>query len=323
MRKRGQKPFNAKALKQDGGQYVENEFGRIIEYVVFGARAQNQNVIVTLHGSGPEAMSEATLHEQACKALDVKGIAISLPGFGYTDFKPGRQIKDWPSEDLQPILEKEAVGDFMITGHSQGTPHAMAAALHFKKRCVGLGLNAPFLPANLTKELGLKGAPGMDSLFMTETLKRFYMAWYFGFFYLLLDLLCPWIPMVGLRQTCPAVVQDDAYLKIMRATFKRAKIRSAVGNAWESAKDVCYHWGFDLRLIETKNICVWHAADDNLNPPEQGEWLAKYFEEKGAHVNFKNDNQGFDHFTFSRGAHLKPEHSMLKALLDGLEKTSS
>ena len=216
MLKRGQKPFNAKALQQDGGHLLKNKFGRKIEYVVFGDQAQNTNVIITLHGSGPEAMSEATLHEQACNALNVKGIAISLPGFGYTDIKPGRQIQDWPREDLQPILDKEAVGDFMITGHSQGTPHAMAAALHFKKRCVGLGLNAPFLPANLTKELGLKGAPGMDSLFTTKTLKRFYMAWYFGIFYLMLDLFCPWIPMMGLRQTCPAVVKDVAYSKIMR-----------------------------------------------------------------------------------------------------------
>jgi pimeloyl-ACP methyl ester carboxylesterase len=210
----------------------------------------------------------------------------------------------------------------MITGHSQGNPHAMAAAYHFGQRCVGLGLNAPLLPADITKELGLKGALGMDSLFMTHTLKRFYMAWYFGVFYLMLDLLSPFIPMIGIRQTCPALAKDDAYLKIARATLKRANIRGTIGNTWESAKDVCFDWGFELRLIETKNICVWHAADDNLNPPEQGQWLATHFKGKGANVNFRNDNQGFGHFTFSRGEFLQPEHSMIKALLEGLHKAS-
>ena len=92
----------------------------------------------------------------------------------------------------------------------------------------------------------------------------------------------------GLRQTC-LMVKDVAYSKIMR-TLKRANIRSALGNAWESAKDVCYHWALICALSKPK-ISVWHAADDNLNPPEQGEWLAKYFEEKDA-ANFRTIIKG-------------------------------
>jgi pimeloyl-ACP methyl ester carboxylesterase len=51
----------------------------------------------------------------------VRGIAISLPGYGYTDMKPGRKVLDWANEDLLAVLDQEGVDEFMITGHSQGT----------------------------------------------------------------------------------------------------------------------------------------------------------------------------------------------------------
>lgn len=38
----------------------------------------------------------------------------------------------------------------MITVHYQGNPNAMVVAYHFGDRCIGLGLNAPLLPNNMT-----------------------------------------------------------------------------------------------------------------------------------------------------------------------------
>ena len=39
-----------------------------------------------------------------------------------------------------------------------------------------------------------------------------------------------------------------------------------------------------------------------------------------AYVNFKNDNIGFNHMTFSSSYYRKAENSMVKALLDGYKK---
>lgn len=117
-----------------------------------------------MHGSGPEAMSEIAFNEKCCIELVLKGIAISLPGYGYTDMKPGRQVADWPKEDLAAVLKKEEVDKFMIIGHSQGTVHAMAAAYYYPERCEGFGLNAPLLPSKVSKEVGVVSAIGSDSL---------------------------------------------------------------------------------------------------------------------------------------------------------------
>ena len=74
---------------------------------------------------------EKAINQSACKDLGVKGIAISLPGVGNTDMKIGRK-ELWASEDTT-VLDEENIDTFMITGHSQGTPHAMSALIILKK----------------------------------------------------------------------------------------------------------------------------------------------------------------------------------------------
>ena len=113
---------------------------------------------------------------------------------------------------------------------------------------------------------------------------------------------------------------DTVLVEMMRHTFGRSMIRGSAGNTWESALDVAYLWGFDPREIDTKNICVWHALDDTACPPEIGAWLAKYYKERGANVNYKNDNIGFNHMTFCSSHYRKAENSMIKVLLDGQYK---
>ena len=74
-----------------------------------------------------------------------------------------------------------------------------------------------------------------------------------------------------------------------------------------------------MREVETRNVCVWHAKDDTACPPEHGAFLAKMFQEKGARVDFRDPDVGFGHVTFNTGVYMKPETSIVKAMLDGLE----
>lgn len=315
LRRQGQLPFDAEALAADGGKYVVTPAGRTVEYFVYGSTDPQALVVVNMHGSGPEARSECELWSPACERLGVRGIAISLPGYGYTDMNPGRIVRNWPREDLEPVLDQEQVQQFMITGHSQGNPHAMAAALHFPQRCVGLGLNAPLLPSDVTTQVGLKGALGMGSLLRTEQLRKPFMAWYFAVYHWGVVTFAPWLPMKAL----PATRKDTALRDVFRRTLIRAMARGSYGAAWESTEDVCYEWDIDPRQIQTKNICIWHAADDRPCPPEIGRWLAEMFRAKdGVRVDYRADDEGFGHLTYCRGRFLEPETSMIKSLLDGL-----
>lgn len=320
VKNQGQSEIDEASVIRDGAKLATDKNGRKIEYFLYGNSNVNAPVIINMHGSGLDGTFEKAVHKSACEDLGVRGISISLPGVGNTDMKKGRKVIDWASEDLQAVLDAENVGTFMITGHSQGNPHAMAAAYHFGDRVTGLGLNAPLLPNDVTKEIGIAGALANESLKTTEQLDQPLNAYWFFGLYLYVDLFAPWAPTETLVSMGENVHTDTALVDMMRYTFGRSMIRGSAANTWESALDVAYLWGFDPREIETKNICVWHASDDTACPPEIGAWLAQYYKEKGAHVNFKNDNIGYNHMTFCSSHYRKAENSMVKALLDGQNK---
>ena len=85
---------------------------------------------------------------------------------------------------------------------------------------------------------------------------------------------------------------------------------------WETAFDVCFEWGFDLREIQTSKICIWHAQDDNACPSQHGAILRDLFQERGHQVDFQNPKIGFGHLTFNTEHYLKPENSIIKAMLE-------
>lgn len=311
--KKGQQSFDYQVLENDGGKYVITDDSRKVEYFVFGNTDPQSKVIICIHGSGPEALSEVKFNEKCCIELGLKGIAISLPGYGFSDMKPGRQVVDWPREDLEAVLKKEGVEKFMIMGHSQGTAHAMAAAYYFQERCEGFGLNAPLLPSKVSKEEDIISAIGSDSLPNTATIQKFYMLWYFSVMHLMLVKMSPWLTLKAIR-----IPSTSHTFKIMRNTIKRAVIRGSIGVTYETAYDVCYDWGFDPRKIKNSNICIWHASDDKLCPHEIGKWLRNYYQNKlGIKVHFRSDNLGYGHFTYKQGIFLEAEHSMIKVLLEG------
>jgi len=320
IKKQGQSDINEASIIRDNAKIAVDKNGRKIEYFLYGSDNLDAPVIINMHGSGLDGTFEKAVHKSACEAEGVRGISISLPGVGNTDMKKGRKVIDWPSEDLQAVLDAENVGAFMMTGHSQGNPHAMAAAYCFGDRVTGLGLNAPLLPNDVTAEIGIAGALGNENLKTTAQLDQPLNAYWFSGLYLYVDLFAPWAPTETLVSMGKYIYTDTMLVDMMRYTFGRSMIRGSAANTWESARDVCYDWGFDPREIETKNICVWHASDDTACPPEIGAWLAKYYTGKGAHVNFKNDNIGFNHMTFCSSHYRKAENSMLKALLVGQNK---
>lgn len=317
IRDKGQLPLDENKLKGSGAKIVRNNDGRAIEYRCYGSTSEDAPVVVNIHGSGLESGYEEALYKEACEALGLRGIAISLPGCGYSDIDIGRRVIDWPKHDLLPVLVQEKVEQFYITGHSQGTPHAMAAAYMYPQRCLGMGLNAPVLPTYLSRRHGIPEALGSGGLLKTSQLQSFWTGWYFATIKITLELLSPTIPVYGIIRVSPKFRMAHDQLSRLKASLKRTVVRNSVGNTWESTQDVCYEWGFDPLAIEVNNIAIWHAADDGLCPPEIGEWLAQQFLRKEQRtVDFKNTEVGLGHFTFCGGIYKEPEGSMLKVLVE-------
>lgn len=313
IRRAGMRPITSSEIEAAKSHSVTLPDGRLVGYRCYGSTDPDSPVVVNIHGSGLEAGFEETVHAQACVDFGVRGIAISLPGCGFTDDKPGRVVKDWPSEDLAGVLTAEGVDTFHVTGHSQGTPHAMAAAIAYPDRCIGLGLNAPLLPSALVDQLQLGDTIGTGLTPSSKALRSFWMGWYFGLMRLLLKSLPPSIISSSITRGLPKVKQDTDLLDRFTTSMRRSVVRGTAGGTWETAQDTCFDWGIDVQGLEHTNACVWHADDDTAIPSFQGRWLADHLD-----ANYRHQAEGYGHLTYTRGQYRTAEGSMVAQLLAGI-----
>jgi len=328
-KRQGQLPFDeaeqaSEAARRGGiGRHVTTADGRVVEYIVYGSQRGDARVMVQMHGAGSSAGLMCSWNAALFRELNLRGIAPSMPNSGYSDIHPARRIAQFPRDDLAPILRAEGVSEFLVDGHSLGTAHAMAIAWYFapdhaEHRCVGMGLNCPYLSSALCKEL--KFPCDADDLWIVRNNdpRAWHAAWNFALADLsnLLPFLSPplkfghliWPAFAKARPWAfPAVAEDQ----------KRTGARGYVGQGYEMT---CYAinsvWGFDPRDIRTKNVAVWWALDDGFPgcPPVHGRWLSELFESKpGVHTTNRSLDIGFGHWTYAPS--LGPEYQVAEETL--------
>ena len=136
------------AIIAKGTRCVHAEDERIVEYsVTDSTRADARTVVAGYFGVTEEPASWT----EAYGSLNVRMINVSLPGLGMSSLHPGRRVADWPSTDLDPILEAEGVEDFHVYGVSYGTIHALAVAQHHgPDRVRTMGLRVPYFGLSLS-----------------------------------------------------------------------------------------------------------------------------------------------------------------------------
>ena len=314
IRDQGMRSVGLDEVSASGQLLATGKNGRQIAYCTYGKQDPAAPVVINMHGSGLEAGFERDTFEQVFVALECRGIAISLPGCGFTDEKPGRQVKDWPLDDLDAVLNSEGVNQFHITGHSQVTPHAMAAALYFPARCIGLGLNAPLLPTKLCEEIDAKSTIGTGRTPTSIKLKRASTGWYFSVFRIVFFLPASLVAN-AITRAFPKVKADHELVNRFKASMRRSIVRGTSGATWESAQDTCFDWGFDVRDVRNENAFVWHSDDDNTIPSEQGKWLAQHLS-----ANHRQASEGYGHMTYCAGQYQEPQKSLVAALLRVVEQ---
>ena len=144
---------------------------RIIEYFVCGSERKDARILVYCHGANGTGKMFSSFPKwvQKVKDLNVKVIAVTQPGCGYSSIHIGRHIGNWPRDDLQPVLVAEGVGGkFTVSGISLGAPHALAVAHYFgAARVSGMGLQVPFVSMPFSEDLGL--VEGMSHTGYTST----------------------------------------------------------------------------------------------------------------------------------------------------------
>lgn len=66
-------------------------------------------------------------------------ITVDRPGYGLSDFQPGRRLLDWP-RDVVELADSFDLDRFAVLGFSAGGPYALACALQIPQRITKVGL---------------------------------------------------------------------------------------------------------------------------------------------------------------------------------------
>jgi pimeloyl-ACP methyl ester carboxylesterase len=81
----------------------------------------------------------AHLGKQAPEAAGVRLILVDRPGYGRSDFQPGRKLLDWP-DDVAQLADALGLDTFAVFGMSGGGPHAAACGYGLGDRVSAVGL---------------------------------------------------------------------------------------------------------------------------------------------------------------------------------------
>jgi pimeloyl-ACP methyl ester carboxylesterase len=246
--------------------------GRRLVYAEFGD--PRGRPVFLFHGIPGSRIFRPPLDDLTAR-MKVRLITVDRPGYGGSDFQPGRRIRDWPA-DVCALADALGLARFAVCGHSGGGPYVLACAAFIPERLASAGV---------ISSLGPVGAPGtLDGIILQNrlalTLGRrlpwplFRLAIYFVFRrgrdhpeeFVHPDLRNPDNPdnamlaMPGGLQVC---------LDSTREAF-RAGLR---GNAWEGFLST-RPWGFELEKIRIP-VNLWHGTADPDAPVGMGRAIAR------------------------------------------------
>jgi pimeloyl-ACP methyl ester carboxylesterase len=224
------------------------------------------------HGH-PGSRLEPRFAAEAASGAGLRIIALDRPGYGLSDFQPGRRILDWPG-DVAEVADALGLERFGVLGSSGGGPYALACAHALPKRVTRAGL---------ISGVGPYDAPGATDGMRWQNRVGFQL----GARFPPLARLVMWSMERQLRRRpdrtldalAEAMSPRDA--EIARRPEVRELLAADVAEAFRrgsrgAALDVVLlgrPWGFRLEEIETV-VHLWQGEDDVLVPPAMGRHMA-------------------------------------------------
>jgi pimeloyl-ACP methyl ester carboxylesterase len=230
----------------------------------------------------PDSRLEANFAHEAAAEIGVRVICFDRPGYGLSDWRPGRKILDWPDTmaEVAAHFGYERVG---VVGVSGGGPYAAAMAFKRPQLCGTVALVSGLGPVDVAES-----ARGMGGLgrFIFRSYRWFpwnawIAMWLFG-------QIVKWVPdrafEFNLRRLPPADRE------IMRDPEIRAKFREVTREAFKQGTRATAHdlilygspWGFRSRDIKA-SVHVWHGDADTIVPLSMGEYQANSIPGATAH----------------------------------------
>lgn len=211
--------------------------------------------------------------EGITRALGARLIVVDRPGFGLSDFQPGRTLLDWPNDVVQ-AAERLGIGRFAVVGISGGGPYVAACA--FK------------IPARLTAAALVSSGGPVDAPGATEGMPWVRRAG------AAIARQAPWLlhPLIWLLQNPGRdperfferytrhnpeadrlLLAQPEFQRMLKASYAESVRQGTRGFAWE-VRLVSRSWGFRLEEISMR-VHLWHGEADTSTPLAMAQYLAR------------------------------------------------
>lgn len=244
--------------------------GRLLGYAEYGDPAGAP--LFFFHGTPGSRLAGRAGAEAAAQG-GVRLVAPDRPGFGLSDFQPGRRLVDWPG-DVVALADALDIDRFAVAGVSGGGPCAAACAWKIPERLTAVGL--------------ISGVGPVEEPAATEGMSRNNRL-IFG-----LGRRAPWLlrpPMAAmgwLARRSPQRMLDqmlsdvpEADRRIVERDDVRAIFADDLPEAFrQGARGAAYEfalytrpWGVPLEQIGIA-VHLWQGEADVNVPPSMGRYLA-------------------------------------------------
>ena len=269
-------PVNTADIIAEGGKFVKLPDGRVLEY--FTAGDPKGTPFVYFLGYGNTGRRILAAHE-LLEERGIRGIAITVPGFGRSSLAPNRRMTDWP-RDVDHVLVKENVLEFYVGGFSFGGQHAAAVAQAMPRRVLGLLMIAPVAPVDIPFSVN-------STSLITDTL-RFLMS-----YPVIGELVSAAITIAPVEERLEALPCYARGLKrLANGTAGQRTLYSAIMEDHHRGPVLSHHgfgpanirlmtihpWGFNLSDLgrlpaEGKPVRIISSIDDVVNPLAWHQWM--------------------------------------------------
>ncbi len=238
------------------------------------------------HGGSPSAVAEYPAMEDAARALGLRLVSYSRPGYGSSTPRPaaGRYADD--VVDSVAVLDALGIGDLVTLGWSGGGPRALACAALLPDRCraaTSLAGVAPYHGEGLDWFAGM-AEENHEEYHAAEAGREAYEAYLVESFLPILgaspDELAA--AMGGLVPPVDRAVLSGGFADWLSRTFQRAGAQGVVGVRDDGLAAVA-PWGFDLADIRVP-VSIWQGREDAMVPYAHGQWLAAAVPGARAHL---------------------------------------
>jgi pimeloyl-ACP methyl ester carboxylesterase len=206
------------------------------------------------------------------RALGVRLIIPDRPGYGLSDFQPGRTLLDLPS-DIEQLANALGLGRFAVLGVSAGGPYVAACAYKLGERVTRAAIASGAAPFDRPGAMD-----GVNKDYRNAYTLATWPEWLLHPVMLVHDQsvrLNPKKALAALMGHCSPddrAILSDPVIGAQVSGYRREATRQGVAGMRREARLLLSPWGFPLEDIRPE-VHLWYWDGDSITPPQMGRYL--------------------------------------------------